>query len=217
MSISFSNNGRKSFSGKEVQIQYAALDIYWNIFSSTATEFYDEDPQVVAFMMNTFFKKEVLDRLNSGMIDKLYFLLKICKENFPATSVKDVQKEFTEYEYIDFFIDLSVDILRPNLPICREQRILVNILARLSITKIESEETSLEQYKLLKKQTFLMFFIQEKWWSPFVLYLICLYLKKKRFFTHWHSHEINFIMDFLTSINQIRPFLLSCFIKNIAY
>lgn len=86
MSISFSNNGRKSFSGKEVQIQYAALDIYWNIFSSTATEFYDEDPQVVAFMMNTFFKKEVLDRLNSGMIDKLYFLLKICKENFPATS-----------------------------------------------------------------------------------------------------------------------------------
>ncbi|HFM9319264.1 TPA: M protein trans-acting positive regulator, partial [Enterococcus faecium] len=45
----------------------------------------------------------------------------------------------------------SVDILRPNLPICREQRILVNILARLSITKIESEETSLEQYKLLKK------------------------------------------------------------------
>ncbi|HFM7577660.1 TPA: M protein trans-acting positive regulator, partial [Enterococcus faecium] len=75
----------------------------------------------------------------------------ICKENFPATSVKDVQKEFTEYEYIDFFIDLSVDILRPNLPICREQRILVNILARLSITKIESEETSLEQYKLLKK------------------------------------------------------------------
>ena len=52
----FSNNGRKSFSGKEVQIQYAALDIYWNIFSSTATEFYDEDPQVVAFMMNTFFK-----------------------------------------------------------------------------------------------------------------------------------------------------------------
>ncbi|BDP57293.1 hypothetical protein EfmJHP36_17720 [Enterococcus faecium] len=99
MSISFSNNGRKSFSGKEVQIQYAALDIYWNIFSSTATEFYDEDPQVVAFMMNTFFKKEVLDRLNSGevldrlnsgMIDKLYFLLKICKENFPATSVKDI-------------------------------------------------------------------------------------------------------------------------------
>ncbi|HCR2282522.1 TPA: helix-turn-helix domain-containing protein, partial [Enterococcus faecium] len=79
LSISFSNNGRKSFSGKEVQIQYAALDIYWNIFSSTATEFYDEDPQVVAFMMNTFFKKEVLDRLNSGMIDKLYFLLKICK------------------------------------------------------------------------------------------------------------------------------------------
>lgn len=41
--------------------------------------------------------------------------------------------------------------MRPNLPICREQRILVNILARLSITKIESEETSLEQYKLLKK------------------------------------------------------------------
>lgn len=54
-------------------------------------------------MMNTFLK-EVLDRLNSGMIDKLYFLLKICKENFPATSVKDVQKEFTEYEYIDFLL-----------------------------------------------------------------------------------------------------------------
>ena len=85
------------------------------------------------------------------MIDKLYFLLKICKENFPATSVKDVQKEFTEYEYIDFLL-ISVDILRPNLPICREQRILVNILARLSITKIESEETSLEQYKLLKSK-----------------------------------------------------------------
>ncbi len=151
LSVSFSNNGRKSFSGKEVQIQYAALDIYWNIFSSTATDFYDEEPQVVAFMMNTFFKKEVLDRLNSGMMDKLYLLLKICKENFPATSVKGVQREFEEYEYIDFFIDPSVDILRPNLPICREQRILVNILARLSITKIESEKTSLEQYELLRK------------------------------------------------------------------
>lgn len=74
------------------------------------------------------------------MMDKLYLLLKICKENFPATSVKGVQREFEEYEYIDFFIDPSVDILRPNLPICREQRILVNILARLSITKIESEK-----------------------------------------------------------------------------
>lgn len=63
------------------------------------------------------------------MMDKLYLLLKICKENFPATSVKGVQREFEEYEYIDFFIDPSVDILRPNLPICREQRILVNILA----------------------------------------------------------------------------------------
>lgn len=60
-----------------------------------------------------------------------------------------------------------------------------------------------------------MFFIQEKWWSP--LYCIWfVYTWKERFFTHWHSHEINFIMDFLTSINQIRPFLLSCFIKNIA-
>lgn len=104
MSISFSNNGRKSFSGKEVQIQYAALDIYWNIFSSTATEFYDEDPQVVAFMMNTFFKKEVLDRLNSGMIDKLYFLLKICKENFPATSVKDVQKNSQSMNILTFLL-----------------------------------------------------------------------------------------------------------------
>ena len=37
--------------------QYAALDIYWNIFSSTATDFYDEEPQVVAFMMNTFLKR----------------------------------------------------------------------------------------------------------------------------------------------------------------
>lgn len=55
-------------------------------------------------MMNTFFKKEVLDRLNSGMIDKLYFLLKICKENFPATSVKDVQKEFTEYDILTFLL-----------------------------------------------------------------------------------------------------------------
>ncbi len=35
----------------------------------TATDFYDEEPQVVAFMMNTFFKKEVLDRLNSGMME----------------------------------------------------------------------------------------------------------------------------------------------------
>lgn len=38
------------------------------------------------------------------MIDKLYFLLKICKENFPATSVKDVQKEFTEYDILTFLL-----------------------------------------------------------------------------------------------------------------
>lgn len=61
--------------------------------------------------------------------------------------MKDVQKNSQSMNILTF-IDPSVDILRPNLPICREQRILVNILARLSITKIESEETSLEQYKL---------------------------------------------------------------------
>ncbi len=166
-------------------------------------------------MINRFFKKEVLDRLNSGMMDKLYLLLKICKENFPATSVKGVQREFDEYEYIDFFIDPCRYFASQSANLSRTTH-LVNILVRLSITKIESEKTSLEQYELLRKAN-VPHVYSRKMVESFCTVFDFAYAEKKRFFTRWRSHQINFIMDFLTSMNQIRPFLLLCFIKSITY
>ncbi|WP_165005948.1 MULTISPECIES: helix-turn-helix domain-containing protein [unclassified Enterococcus] len=149
LTVSFSNKGTKDLSGTEIQILYCLLDVYWNIFSSTATLFYQEDRQMIGLTLSTYFKKEVLERLSVGMVDKLYLLLKICRESFPATTSGAVQKEFENYAYIDFFIDPIVDILRPGLPICRDQRIMINVLARLSISEIEDEASSRGQYDLL--------------------------------------------------------------------
>lgn len=111
----------------------------------------NESEQTIAYTLNAYFKKDLLIALNGGMIDKLYLLLKICQENFPATTLKNVQKEFTEHGYIDYLVDPVFDLLHPNLPIGYEQRILINVLARLAISKIESDELSQYQYELLLK------------------------------------------------------------------
>lgn len=151
ISFKFSNKGRKILSGTEVQIQYCFLDVYWNIFANTSFPYSNEPEQTIAYTLNAYFKKDLLIALNGGMIDKLYLLLKICQENFPATTLKNVQKEFTEHGYIEYLVDPVFDLLHPNLPIGYEQRILINVLARLAISKIESDELSQYQYELLLK------------------------------------------------------------------
>ncbi len=151
ISFKFSSKGKKIISGTEVQIQYCFLDVYWNIFSNTSFPFTKEKEQTMAYTLNVYFKKELLIAMNGGMIDKLFLLLKICQNNFPATSLKNVQKEFKEQGHIDYLVDPVFDLLHPNLPINYEQRILINILARLTISKIESDELSYDHYDLLLK------------------------------------------------------------------
>ena len=151
ISFKFSNKGRKILYGTEIQIQYCFLDVYWNIFANTSSPYTNESEQAIAYTLNAYFKKDLLIALNGGMIDKLFLLLKICQENFPATTLKNIQKEFKEHDYFEYLVDPIFDLLHPNLPIGYEQRILINILTRLAISKIESDEQSQYQYELLLK------------------------------------------------------------------
>lgn len=148
----FTSNGKQIIAGTEIQIQYCFLDVYWNIFSNTSFPYSKETTQSITYELTTYFKKDLLSALSGGMKEKLFLLLKVCQENFPVTSLKNVQKEFAEYEFIEFFIDPEFDLLHELLPISQEQRLLINVLARLTIPKLESDERQIQQYHLLVKE-----------------------------------------------------------------
>lgn len=149
ISFKFSSKGKKIITGSEVQIQYCFLDVYWTIFANTSLPYHKEEPKKIDYTLHVFFKKELLDGMNGGVVDKLYLLLKLCQDNFPMTSLENVQKELSQFKYIDLLIEPDVDILNPDLPICREQRIILNLLARLTISQLDSEEQSLTHYQRL--------------------------------------------------------------------
>ncbi|EOH70721.1 helix-turn-helix domain-containing protein [Enterococcus hirae] len=149
IAFKFTAKGKKIVAGTEVQIQYCFLDVYWNIFSNTSVPYGMETPQSITYELTTYFKQELLDALSGGMKEKLFLLLKICVENFPVTSLKNVQREFKEYDYIEYLVTPEFDLLNDHLSICHEQRVLINLLARLAISKLESDELSFQHYQML--------------------------------------------------------------------
>ncbi|MGN8981152.1 helix-turn-helix domain-containing protein [Enterococcus villorum] len=152
IAFKFSSKGRQIISGTEVQIQYCFLDVYWNIFSTTSFPYTKDTDQSMNYELTAYFKKSLLAALSGGMKEKLFLLLKICRENFPVTSLKTVQKELKEHKYIEYLIRPEFDLLHRHLPLCPEQRMLINILARLAISKLESDELSFHHYQTLLEE-----------------------------------------------------------------
>lgn len=149
IAIRFSQAGKKLVTGSEFQIQYCILDVYWNIFSNTSRPFQKESEETVAYMLNRYFKKGMLASLNGGLMDKLYLLLKICTTNFPYTSRKEIQQVIHEHPDSLVFLDPAIDLLHGDIPLSDEQRIILNVLVRLSLPKIESDQGNQKQYELL--------------------------------------------------------------------
>ena len=154
ISFKFSSRGKKVITGTELQIQYCFLDVYWTIFANTTLPYGEEEKMTIDFTLNTYFKKDLLESMNGGMTDKLYLILKICHYNFPMTSLENVQKELSQFQYIHRLVDPDVDILNSQLPLCYEQRILINVLARLTISQLDSNERSIQHYQELLKASF---------------------------------------------------------------
>ncbi len=152
LSISFSKNGQKKITGTEIQIQYCMLDIYWNIFSNTSTLYQEDNKSAINSTLHTFFKKNLLQNLTNGMDEKLYLLLKICLTNFPVTSNKELKNTLDAHPIVNSFVHPDFDIMNNNIPISTEQRILINVLARLSLSKIETSRENYQQYQVLSKE-----------------------------------------------------------------
>lgn len=149
ITIRFSQAGKKLVTGSEFQIQYCILDVYWNIFSNTSRPFQKESEESVAYMLNRYFKKGMLISLNGGLMDKLYLLLKICTTNFPYTSIKEIQQVIQTYPESVVFLDKNIDLLHEDIHLSDEQRIILNVLVRLSLPKIESDQGNRRQYDIL--------------------------------------------------------------------
>lgn len=152
LAISFSKSGNRRIHGTEIQIQYCLLDVYWTIFANTSLPFNKDSIDVYQFV-STYLKKELIPRLSSGQLDKIALLLILCTENFPYSSLKKVQEDLANSENSRIFLNPMIDAFNPSLHLNDEQRIILNILIRLSTTKIDSDEENYKQYST---------FIQEK-------------------------------------------------------
>lgn len=173
IAVRFSKAGKKLITGSEFQIQYCILDVYWNIFSNTSRPFQKESEETVAYILNRYFKKGMLASLNGGLMDKLYLLLKICTTNFPYTSRKEIQQVIKEHPDSLVFLDPAIDLLHADAPLSDEQRIILNVLVRLSLPKIESDQGNHLQYEILleKKMPSLLYskLLVEKFCESFQL------------------------------------------------
>lgn len=149
--IDFSKPGKKNIHGNELQIHYCIIDVYWNIYSNIDLHFNQDYDHVVEPMLNNYVKRDAIQNLESGMLDKLYVMIHLCLRNFPVTSWESVQKEFASLLDAEIFTHDHFDILKPNPHLSHELRIMINLLSRLMISKTEIFEINLKQYQLLEQ------------------------------------------------------------------
>ncbi len=106
-------------------------------------------------------------------MDKLYLLLKICTTNFPYTSRKEIQQVIKEHPDSLVFLAPAIDLLHADAPLSDEQQIILNVLVRLSLPKIESNQGNQLQYEILleKKMPSLLYskLLVEKFCESFQL------------------------------------------------
>lgn len=153
LAISFTKSGERKIVGTEIQIQYCLLDVYWTIFSNTRLPLKKGRSFDVHQFVSIYLKKEALNRLTSSQLDKVVLMLILCTDNFPYTSLEKLQKELAEHPYNQVLLDPTIDVFKDSLALSKEQRIVLNILVRLSIPKIETDAENLRQYKIfIEKQ-----------------------------------------------------------------
>lgn len=145
LAITFTKSGKRKITGTEIQIQYCLLDVYWTIFANTRLPFNKSGIDIQQFV-STYLKKDLIPRLSSGQLDKIALLLVLCTENYPYSSLEKVKHDLVESKNNRVFLDPAIDAFKPSASISEEQRIILNILIRLSSTKIDTDEENYRQY-----------------------------------------------------------------------
>lgn len=150
--VDFSKPGKKTIVGSELQLHYCILDIYWNVHSNVDLHTNKEQAQLIASTLSIYVKKETIQNLEGGMLDKLYLLIHVCLKNFPISSMDTIREQLAATPDSELFIHPYVDILNATPHLSPELRTTINILARLLISKTETRENNFRQYELLKGQ-----------------------------------------------------------------
>ncbi|MGM0213811.1 hypothetical protein IGI42_001352 [Enterococcus sp. AZ109] len=187
--IRFSSDGEKQMIGTEFQILYCILDVHWSIFSSTRLPF-EADPEQKEPLLNKLVKKDVLQSLNGGLLCKLYKLLLICTNNYPYTSIQSIREEIQKHQTTQIFQDPVIDILKPCADLSQEQRIIINVLSRLAITKVSSREESQHQYDILRKGNFTSFEFSERLLTAFCQHFMIFLPEERR-----NMHILNLLRN----------------------
>lgn len=162
ITINFSKPGKKTIVGNELQLHYCLIDIYWNIHSNVTIHDSSDSIKHAAHTLNLYVKKEVLQNLENGMLDKLYLVIHLCLKNFPITSLEYFRAQVKAIPDNDLFTHPLFDLLKPNLPLSSDARTAINVLARLMLSKTETSEVNAQQYALLEgRQTPYFCYAQE--------------------------------------------------------
>lgn len=149
--VDFSKPGKKTITGSEVQLHYCILDIYWNIHSNIDLHADKEQSQLVYSTLNIYVKKETIQNLEGGMLDKLFLLIHLCLRNFPISSIEMIRKQLKATPNSELFVHPYFDILNPVPHLSSELRTTINILARLLLSKTEPRGINFKQYEVLKE------------------------------------------------------------------
>ncbi|WP_288226166.1 helix-turn-helix domain-containing protein [uncultured Enterococcus sp.] len=167
IAITFSKPGKKTIKGNELQLHYCLVDIYWNIHSNVTIHSSDESYQHAVHTLNLYVKKDVLQHLENGMMDKLYLLIHLCLKNFPITSLAKFHGQLQQIPNVELFTHPTFDLLKPNLPLSDEARMAINILSRLLVSKTETSDVNVEQYAVLQQEKTLYFQYAEEMIATF--------------------------------------------------
>ncbi|MBO0449708.1 helix-turn-helix domain-containing protein [Enterococcus sp. MJM12] len=150
ITINFAANGTKKISGSEIQIQYCMLDIYWNIHTNTGPIFHAQKNANRNQVLRTYFTDRIILELNSSMLDKLFVIFQSVHTYFPVTSLTEFRASLKNLENFSSLFIQSFDIVKEQAPVTQDQRYLINLLARLSLAKIDSPTLNHKQYLQLK-------------------------------------------------------------------
>ncbi|MGL9999075.1 helix-turn-helix domain-containing protein [Enterococcus sp. DIV1444a] len=150
LSISFSSSAERVIQGTEFQLHYFFLDFYWTIFlnlpliNKRNSFFY---PSVVKKII----RPEILQQLDKTSQEKLNFLIKITLYRFSYSSIEDINIDYRNYPYLPYFLNDGIDITQADTPLCKEQRFIINIVARTTIANLDTIESVTELFYCLEK------------------------------------------------------------------
>ncbi|WP_379947369.1 helix-turn-helix domain-containing protein [Enterococcus devriesei] len=151
LAISFTKSGERKIVGTEIQIQYCLIDVYWRIFANTELPFREKETLNTFQLVHHYLDFHLADRLTSGQLDKVALVLMLCTDNFPFTSFETVKTDIAKYPSNRIFLQPELDFLKSDLDLCDEQRIILNILLRLTTAKVGTDEENYRHYIIFQE------------------------------------------------------------------